>query len=153
MSRVMGLTCEAGQINVAAVEDGRVIDGVVERIPAPAGLEEHDRLWAVYDEVVRAINGIKPEKIVILCSESQYTASHKALTPRIALETVVRLASSKENVPVELLARPTVRSRLGLPKKGGLDTHLSQAIPTPVGRYWAAGRGLAAMAALAGERG
>jgi hypothetical protein len=149
----MGVTCEAGQINVAAVTDGEVVDGIVERIPAPAGLEEHDRLWAVHSDLVRAINEIKPEKIVILCPESRYTASHKALTPRIALETVVRLAGAKENVPVELLSRPTVRSRLGLPKTGGLDTHLSEAIATPVGRYWNAGRGLAAMAAMAGERG
>ena len=149
----MGVTCEAGRINVAAVADGEVLEDVVERIPAPTGLEEHDRLWAVHDDVIRAIKEIKPEKIVILCAESRYTASHKAFTPRIALETVVRLAGAKEDVPVELLSRPTVRSRLDLPKKGGLDAHLNQAIPKPVGRYWTAGRGLAAMAALAGEQG
>ena len=149
----MGVTCEAGRINVAAVEDGEVVDGVVERIPAPAGLEEHDRLWAVHDEVIRAIKQINPEKIVILGAEGQYTASHKAFTPRIALETVVRLAGSKEDVAVELLSRPTVRSRLDLPKRGGLDSHLNQVIAKPVGRYWTAGRGLAAMAALAGEQG
>jgi hypothetical protein len=149
----MGLTCEAGRINVAAVENGKVVDGLVERIPAPGGLEEHDRLWAVYDEIVRAIHSIKPDKIIILSPEIQYTASHKAFTPRIALETVTRMAGSKENVAVELLARPTVRSRLGLPRKGGLDSHLADAIASPVGRYWTGGRGLAAMAALAGELG
>lgn len=151
-SRIMGVTCESDRLSVAAVDDGSVLDGFVERIPAPAGLEEHDRLWAFQDEVVRAIRSIQPDRIVILCPESQYRATHKSLTPRIALETVVRMAGSAEKVPVELLARPTLRSRLGVPREGSLDSHLSSVIPNAVGRYWNAGRGLAAMAAMAGGR-
>jgi hypothetical protein len=50
-----------------------------------------------------------------------------------------------------MLARPTVRSRLKLPKDGKLSAHVGTRIPKPVGRYWSAGRDVAALAALAGD--
>jgi hypothetical protein len=50
-----------------------------------------------------------------------------------------------------LLARATVRARLGLPKSGDLASHVSSVAPEPVGRYWSAGRDVAGLAALAME--
>jgi hypothetical protein len=71
------------------------------------------------------------------------------VAPRVALETVIRLAAVMLGVPVVLLERATIRARLECPKTGNLETHVERVISQPIGRYWKAGRGLAAMAALA----
>ena len=77
----------------------------------------------------------------------------KAIAPRAALETLVRLAAVRAGIPIEVLPRPTVRARLGLPRSGDLGSHVEARIPEPVGRYWNAGRNVAGLAALAGEVG
>jgi hypothetical protein len=69
----------------------------------------------------------------------------------VALETLVRVAAVQEGIPIEVLARPTVRSRLGIPRAGELASHVATVVAEPVGRYWTAGRDVAALAALAGD--
>jgi hypothetical protein len=46
-----------------------------------------------------------------------------------------------------------VRSRLGIARAGDLASHVGTTIADPVGRYWTAGRDVAALAALAGLKG
>jgi hypothetical protein len=62
---------------------------------------------------------------------------------------VVRLACAEAEVPVEMLHKVSVRSRLGMSRKGSLESHLPAVVGEPVGKYWNAGRNLAAVAALA----
>ncbi len=148
----MGVTCDSHTINIAVVEEGQVLEDLPERITTPVGLEEHARLWALLGDVERAIDVIKPEKVVVLPPEQTYQAAHSQFSPRIARETIVRMGAHRKGIGIEVLARATVKARLDLPRKGGLETHLDTAFPEAVGKYWRSGRGLAAMAAAAGER-
>jgi hypothetical protein len=93
------------------------------------------------------------EKVLLLRPESgrMTKRTHSEYVPRIALETLVRLAAAETGRPIELLARPTLRSRLKLPNEGKLVTHASLRIPQKVGINWSEERQLAALAALAGE--
>jgi hypothetical protein len=65
------------------------------------------------------------------------------------METVIRLATVRGRIPIEVLNREAVRSRLNL--KGKLDLHVDHVVPS-VGMYWHQGRGEAALVALAAER-
>jgi hypothetical protein len=75
-----------------------------------------------------------------------------ALENRVVLETLVRLAAVKAGMPVEMTHPKTIRARLGCGVEGRLEDHLNEVLPDEVGHYWRAGRGLAAMAALALQR-
>src|SRR5207248_1488602 len=79
------------------------------------------------------------------------TAGYFGVVDRIAMETIIRLAAVTLEIPVLMLERTTVRARLGLGKEGVLENYLDSVISLPVGKYWKAGRGVAAMAALAAE--
>lgn len=63
----------------------------------------------------------------------------------------MRLASVRAGIPIDVLSRQTVRTRLSLPKGGELAGYVPDRIAAPVGKYWSAGRDVAALAALAGE--
>lgn len=147
----MGVNCENGVANVVLLADGEPDPDCPTRISYPDGREELEALEAVIDETGRVLTETKPDKVVILWAAGQYTATHRQLTPRIAMETSIRLACARKEVPVEMIARETVKSKLGLPKKGALDSHLAKIFPEPHGPYWKQGRGLAALAAASSE--
>ena len=75
-------------------------------------------------------------------------------------ETAVTWAHFQDDPTVEnaiatrhRMPRPTVRTRLDVPRAGDLASHVGKAIVEPVGRYWTAGRDVAGLAALAGLKG
>lgn len=149
MSRALGVTCKSELILLAVGEDGVLVEDDHERLQAPALLEETERLRGLKDAVGRVIAETRPQVVRILRPEAVYSGSYAALAPRAALETLVRLAAEDAGVRVELLHRGTARARVGMPRSGNFESHISSVIPTPVGRYWAAGRRLAAIAAIA----
>jgi hypothetical protein len=151
--RVLGVTCSSTEILCAVTEDGVVLDDTVERIEVASLYEASEELEATLAEIGRALATVKPDLVTILLPESTYKATHREIAPRVALETLVRLAAVRAAVPVETLSRPTVRSRLSLSTKGKLAAHVSERIPSPAGKHWSAGRNVAALAALAGEAG
>jgi hypothetical protein len=137
-----------------------------DRLTPPAGIEAGGDLWAFMDQVTGALATIKPRLVVLLLPEEQGRSgddgrqrrsvpgqTHRSLTPRIAMETVVRLAAAREGVACDVLARATVKSRLHLGAAGNLEKALDSGDPKPSGKYWTTGRGLAALAARAGELG
>lgn len=62
---------------------------------------------------------------------------------------MVRLSCAEASVPVEMLQRSSARARLGMDRRGSVESHIPEVIEEPVGKYWAEGRQLAAVAALA----
>jgi hypothetical protein len=150
--RVMGINCDNAAVYIAVVEDGDVSEGRPERILIPEGLEREDQLGAVFDDVGRVMDEIAPDRIILLRPEPTYSASHEVFTPRITLEALVRLAAARKGISLDRMSRQGLRSSLGLPRKGALDSHLASVLTEPVGGYWRSGRGLAAMAAVAGEK-
>jgi len=120
----------------------------------PANLSEASaELEATLDEIGRALTQLRPDSIVLLLPEQspQHKHAYSQIAPRVTMETLLRLAAVRAAVPIELMSRPTLRSRLELPAKGDLASHTALRITEPVGPYWNAGRNVAALAALAGE--
>lgn len=143
---VMGISCKGDKAYVAICEGRRVIGGFTDRLSMPAPLEAGDRLLSFIEDVKNELERVRPTRIVILLPESNEPgAPHSRHMPRIMTETLIRVAAAEGGVPVSLLSRATVRSRLGL--RGSLSEHLD--CIEAEGRYWTTGRGLAALAAVA----
>jgi len=149
VNRILGVDAHPSGAFVALV-DGDRIQAVPERIQWPTG-EETERLRLQFQDVQAVLreNGIEGVAILLPQRTRRPTGGYFVVADRIALETVVRLAAVMLDVPVVMMDRSTVRSRLHCPKDGQLEDYLDQVIPEPVGQYWRAGRGLAAMAAMA----
>jgi hypothetical protein len=151
--RILGVSCSSDSAYLAVVDDGLVVDAGVEKIAAPMVAHSAEQLVSVLAEVRRIIAQLRPNAMVLLNPEQSPRAkrTHSAHVPRIALETLVRLGAQQADCPLEILARPTVRSRLNLPLKGSLVDHVGELLPRKSGKNWGEERQLAAVAALAGE--
>ncbi len=132
--RVLGFNCGSREAYLAADDDGEIVDGLTERLQPPVGLEAGEALTEFIDSVRRVLREVKPDRIEILLPET-WSAAYRQHLDRATLE---------------MLAHATARARLRLPRTGRLDSHVISAAGAAVGRYWAAGRGLAALAAKAG---
>ncbi len=154
MTRRLGINCSSKYAFLAMAEDGVIVVHEPQRIQPPQGSEESERLSSFYDHFVRALADLHPDEVCLIMPENdpRNRRTHSELAPRIAIETIVRLAAVRAEppMPMAVLARRTVRSRLGLPPKGKLIDLVEQVIPEPVGRHWRDARDLAALAALAG---
>ena len=151
MSRVLGVLPKGGELLLAVADDGRILSDGCERLQAPALLEATERLQSMLSDLRRLLAELKPDLVRILMAEQTYSDTYARIAPKAALETLMRLAAASEGVPVEMLHRNSARSRLGMPKGGKFEANLPTALATPVGKYWNAGRRLAAAAALAGQ--
>lgn len=152
---VLGVNCTTDCAYLVVSDGGDLRDDAVEMIAAPAVGESSDQLVAVLGELKRALAEVAADKVVLLKPESgrMTKRTHSEHVPRITLETLVRLAAAETGRQIELLARPTLRSRLKLPPDGKLVVHVGSRIPGKVGSNWSEERQLAALAALAGEDG
>ena len=147
--RTLGVNCDRRRAYLAVAEDGAVADGYPAKLEPPSGLDQGERLLEFIDDVARALTQIGPDRVALLLPEASGPgASHSRLAPRVMIETLVRVGTARQSIPLELMSRPRLRSALGIPRSGGLDSHLRFA-GTPTGPYWTTGRGLAALAALA----
>lgn len=151
--KVVGVTCSANTALLAGVVDGRVVRLPVEKIEVAHQYEASSELEETQEEIGRVYAQIEPELVVVLKPEPTARWGYDAIAPRVALETLLRLAAVEARIAIELIARATVRARLGLPMTGKLASHVAARVPEPVGPYWSVGRDIAALAALAGEAG
>jgi hypothetical protein len=148
--RVLGVTCSPKTAFLALADDREIIDAAVARVDVAAQYEASEEMLSTLDEIRRALEQLRPDRVVVLKPELNQRATYDQIAPRIALETLIRLAAVQAKVEIEVMARPTVRSRLGLSKSGSLASRVAEALPAPVGKYWREGRDIAALAALAG---
>jgi hypothetical protein len=148
MAKALGIVCAKDVVLLAVAKDGRVVSDSHEKLDAAQVLEETERLQAMQDDVGRVLAEVWPAAVRILMPEPTYKDSYARIAARSALETVVRLACLRHGIAVEMLDRRSARSRLGIARKGRLEDHVPE-IVEPIGKYWSAGRNLAALAALA----
>jgi hypothetical protein len=151
MTRTLGILCKKDEIFCALAVDGKIVDDAREKLTAPALLEASERLRGMQADIQRVITETGAETVRVLLPEQTYKDSYARIAPRVALETLVRLAALDAGANIELVKRATARSRLGMPKTGPFESHVGKAIGDPVGKYWNAGRNLAAAAALADD--
>jgi hypothetical protein len=151
--RVLGVNCTSDRAYLSVAEDGEVVESSVEIVNAPMLGTSSEQLEVTCEEFARVLAELRPDEVVLLLPEQGRLTkrTHSQHMPRIALETVVRLASVQAGSPIDLLARPTLRSQLGVPFKGDLASHVDSVVDSPVGKHWKQGRDLAALAALAGK--
>jgi hypothetical protein len=156
MSRMLGISCDPHNAYLAIVENGSVLEcgDDNERLSIPAG-EPSEALHTLLEDTAGRIRALRIKSVSILLPEEVTPVMRRrerSMNERAVLETVMRLAAVRAGVPVEITPRATVRARLKCPRTGGLESHIGTVIPMSLGRYWAKGRGLAALAAIALER-
>lgn len=149
MPRTLGIACTPQAAYLALLFDG-IVQKEPDRYPWPVG-EASERLAVAEDEITDLLNELRVEKAAILLPERdpRYKWVYETAAERATMETLFRLAAVRAKIPVEVLNREVVRSRLKL--RGKLDLHLGTLVK-PIGTYWRPGRGEAALAALATER-
>lgn len=134
------------------VEDGEVVDASVQKVDVAALHEASAELEATLDELGRTLSELHPDHVVVLMPEqSRFKKTYTEIAPRVALETLLRIAAVRAGISVDVMPRPTVRARLKLPRTGELASHVSAVFDKPTGKHWTAGRDVAALAARAGE--
>ncbi|TDD32894.1 hypothetical protein E1287_21060 [Actinomadura sp. KC06] len=134
---------------LAVAEDGSLVNAEPHRLGLPAGLAPGPQIAAVIEDCERVLRDVG--RVAILDPEPTVKWPTKAARARFGLEMLVAVAASQHNVPCEELSRSTVRSRLGLPKAGRLDSHVGQVVKAPLSPNWKGKRDLAALAALSVE--
>jgi hypothetical protein len=151
MESALGVACSKDTIYLAIAKGGMVVvDTDHDRLKFAGVLEETERLRAMRDDVAQLLLEVRPDCVRILMPEPTYADSYGRIAPRAAVETVVRLACVGSGIRVEMLDRRSARARLGVDRKGRFESHIPE-FTEPSGKYWSAGRNLAAAAALAGD--
>ena len=148
MAKVMGVNITSSHAFFAVADDGVIVDGHVERSDVPQAQSGGVQLVEALADLNRRLAASDPALIAILQAETNYTDTDVGWRPRMTYEALIRVAAGERQIPTEFLGRAAVRSRLSLGRKGKLADHLGAA-GDAVGRYWTAGRGLAALTALA----
>lgn len=149
---MLGVSCTNKFAFLSVVED----DVVVERGPArigPARSTDQDRaLWQTLDTFKTALAEVAPSRVVLLLPGTGENSkqTHSVMAPRVELETLVRMAAAELELPVDRVARATVRARLKVTNRGGFEDAV-RAVAPEVGPYWNAGRLGAAAAAMSGS--
>jgi hypothetical protein len=149
--RVLGVQCTAKHAFFSVVEAGEVIELGPPRVAAAQSTDADAALWETLGTFGDVLDEVKPDRVALLLpgTGSNADASHSVWAPRIQLETLLRMAAAKRDLAVDQLARATVLSKLGLPRKGKFEDLVKPAVPE-VGGYWMAGRLSAAAVALVG---
>ena len=143
---------ERRPVEVNEVEDGQVVERGPGRL-APAQCTDTDKaLWETLGTFEMALDEIAPGCVHPLLPGTGDKAkqTHQAMAPRIELETLLRMAAAKRDIPVRQVTRARVLTGLGLPRRGRFEDVVRPVVPEQ-GAYWMAGRLAAATAALTGE--
>jgi hypothetical protein len=150
--RVLGVQCTAKFAFLSVAEDGRITERGPARLVPAQSTDEDRALWETLGTFGDALDEIKPAQVRLLLPGTGKNAkqTHGAWAPRVELETLLRMAAAKRDLPVERIARATVLARLALPRKGKFEELVRPVVPER-GGYWAAGRLAAAAAALASK--
>lgn len=155
MTRTLGVNCSSKYAFLALAEDDELVPVIPERYEPPSG-ESSERLDGFFEGFGRILADLRPAEVGLLLPEQnpRFKPAYATLQPRVAMETLVRLATmrARPTIQMEVLHRATVRSRLGLASKGPLVDLVANVVPEPIGHYWRDARDMAALAALAGGR-
>jgi len=148
--RVLGVNATSSTLWLACADANGLRDiGDDYQLQLPKALETGQALARARDDFARVIRRYEIGRVRLLSAETTYKAGYGQFVPRITMETVVAFAAAGEDVDFLRLARPTVRSRLGLPKPGSLESH-SGCLGEVQSPHWKGKRDLAAMVAAAG---
>src|SRR4051812_4322491 len=105
--RTLGISCTPRYAFLAVSDNGALEESDPERIAVANQHEISAELLSTRDDACRAIRQLKVQRIGLLLPEERprKKPSYSELMPRIALETVIRVAAVEEDVPIELMHR------------------------------------------------
>ena len=152
--RVLGVQCTSVFAFLSVVQDGQLVASGPARVAPAQSTDEDHALWQTLATFGDALDEISPSLVRLLLPGTGANAkqTHGAWAPRVELETLLRMAAAKRDIPVHQIARATVVARLGLARGSGKKFEdLVRPVVPQQGDYWNAGRLAAASAALAEE--
>ncbi|MFI5932523.1 hypothetical protein [Actinoplanes sp. NPDC051494] len=150
MTKVLGVNAVGGKLWFCLVDDGGALETEPAGLELLAGDQAGYAVEAFRDECRRALAATAPDRVVILDLEAGGRVPKISdMRTRFTAEALMVAATVDAGVPCGRLARATLRSRLGLPRTGGIADHVTQVFAEPAGKYWAKKRDLAALAARA----
>lgn len=150
--RSLGVNPAGGVLWLACAEAGRVLDLSPYSVSLASGLEASESLIAFVEESERVLRDLAPDRVLLLDPETNAKFAFSAVRVRVTGETLFAFAAAKAGVACERLTRPTVRTRLSLPRSGSLESHVGTCVPSPLAPHWKKKRDLAALAALAAQK-
>lgn len=150
--RSLGVNSKGSNSWLVCAEDGKLLSTEPQSLTPALGMELGDRLAGLLDECERVLRALSPAYVLILEPEATSRLTFEQSKARLAVETILALAAAREGVPCDRLPRPTLRSKLGLPKSGKLSSLVDGVVSEPLSPNWNDKRDLAALAALAGQR-
>ncbi|WP_370944744.1 hypothetical protein AB5J62_37300 [Amycolatopsis sp. cg5] len=148
--RVLGVNAAGGKLWLCLVDDSGVLETEPTCLELRDGPQAGYAIVAFRDECVHALTALSPNRVVILDMEPGGRVPKVAdMRTRFTAEALLASCAVDAEVTCVRLARATLRSRLGLPRKGAVADHVASVFDTPVGKYWTKKRDLAAVAARA----
>jgi hypothetical protein len=104
--RVLGVHCSTTHAFLAIAEDGTVVTLGPSRIAPVESTHEDAALRQTMESFGSALAEIRPDGVQLLLPESAENTrqTHGRWRPRIELETLLRLAAARADIPVERLA-------------------------------------------------
>ena len=146
--RVLGVNGSGPDLWVALYGDDGPESTDPVKLSLPDGTEGGYALNSFRTTVEHTLREWSPEIIVILNPRSPTgDPPWRRALPRISAETMLVLAATACDIPVERVAPGSIQSKLALGKSGGLREHAKKLLPVKVGTHWAGKRDLAALAA------
>ncbi|WP_433294625.1 hypothetical protein ACQP2F_33585 [Actinoplanes sp. CA-030573] len=146
----LGVACTSSGAYLVVADGESVLEGKPERLTFRDGLSDADRLVEFGKDVARALRDAGASEVVLLRAVSNYSDTHTGWTDRLAMETLLRLECAKAGVPCRYISQQAAKGALGLTGRGSL-AKLGKDRVARIGKYWADGRGIAALAAVAAE--
>jgi hypothetical protein len=148
--RVLGVNAVSGKLWLCLVDDHGVTETEPFLLELRDGPQAGYAIAAFRNESVHALTALRPDRVVLLDMEPGGQIPKVAdVRARFTAEALLASCALDAGVACVRLARPTLRTRLGLPRKGGLADHVSSIFDTPVGKHWRRKRDLAALTAQA----
>ena len=146
--RALGANGTGDTLWLAIAVDGDLIEFDPYSFRLPQGLERAKALDAGVEELAAIIRRCDVDQVVLL--EPEVTqATYQSLVPRMTVEITAEFAAAEARVPFVRLTRAKIRSKLGLPKSGAVNSYAGEVIAQPQSPHWKKERDLAAMAAVA----
>lgn len=148
--KVLGVNAAGTRLWLSLMNVDRVLE------PDPAWVELHEGTEAGYamtsfqSDCRHALTASSPDRVVILDMEQVGKGpTVTALRTRFTAEALLASCAVEQGIRCVRLARGTLRSRLSLPRKGKLASHVGLVFEIAVGPHWLNKRDLAALAARA----
>src|SRR4051812_30316656 len=87
--RVLGVACTPKTAFLSLADERQIVEGEVYRIDVASQYEASEELISTLDEIRRALEQVRPDRVIVLKPETNQRSTYDQLAPRVTLETLV----------------------------------------------------------------